>query len=71
MMAEQNEADRLLLEIFEKDTNRRLQAGVALQAYLDEEENSVHDFDDVDRLIAGLVTWISSSHPKVLLGLIN
>ena len=65
-MAYEQVADRLLAEMFDKDTNKRLQVGIALHGFLSEEENSVHDFDDLDRLIAGLVTWINSSHPKVL-----
>eukprot|EP00117_Sycon_ciliatum_P043363 scpid23818/ scgid31407/ CLIP-associating protein 2; Cytoplasmic linker-associated protein 2 len=64
-MAYEQVADRLLAEMFDKDTNKRLQVGIALHGFLSEEENSVHDFDDLDRLIAGLVTWINSSHPKI------
>lgn len=65
-MAEVSQAESLLSEILATDTTRRLQAGTALQAYLSEEENSVYDFDEQDRLLAGLVTWVNSSHPKVL-----
>lgn len=64
-MTEVTAADRLLRDVFEKDTSKRLQAGADLLKYLQDEANSIFDFDQLDKLVDGLTSWVNSSNPKV------
>lgn len=56
----------LLGEVHQKETHRRLDAAVELFSYFQNEENSIHDFEDVGRLVEGLTSWTNSGNPKVL-----
>ena len=57
---------RLVSEVLQKETHRRLQAAVELFNFFENEDNSVNDFEDIEKLIEGLAGWTNSGNPKVL-----
>ena len=63
-MAEETLADRLLKEVFQKETGRRLQVGADLLAFF-EDGKSILEFGQPDKLVEGLASWLNSGNPKV------
>ncbi|XP_065175249.1 CLIP-associating protein 1-like isoform X2 [Sycon ciliatum] len=62
---EESPTTRLLAEVLQKETQRRLQAAVELFSFFENEANSVFDFEDVDKLVEGLAGWTNSGNPKI------
>ena len=58
---------RILASVLQTETHKRLAAVDEISDYLKKEENSLDEFAEVDRLVAGLVAWMSSSNFKVSL----
>ncbi len=56
---------RLLAGVVQTDTYIRLQVAEELTEYFKKEEHSPEDFPELERLIAGLGSWMSSSNSKV------
>lgn len=59
---------RILASVLQTETHKRLAAVDEISDYLKKEETSLDEFAEVDRLVAGLVAWMSSSNFKVSLG---
>ncbi len=60
---------KLLAGVMQTDTYVRLQVAEELAEYFKKEENVPEDFPELERLIAGLGSWMSSSNSKVDRGL--
>ena len=58
---------RLLASVVQTDVHKRLQASDELIDYLKQEDTSVEEFPEIDRLISGLASWMGNSNFKVLL----
>ena len=56
---------KLLTGVLQTDTYVRLQVAEEMTEYFKKEENSPEEFPELDRLIVGLATWMSSSNSKV------
>lgn len=58
---------RLLATVLQTDVHKRLQAADEIQEYLKNEETSVEEFPEFDRLVSGLASWMGNSNFKVVL----
>ena len=56
---------KILSGVLSTDTHVRLQAGDQLLGYLRDDNNDLEEFEDLDRLIGGLASWMGSSNFKV------
>ena len=56
---------KILSGVLSNDTHTRLQAGDQLLEYIRDESNNIAEFEELDRLIGGLVVWMGSSNFRV------
>ena len=56
---------KLLAGVVQTDTHKRLQVAEELLTYFKNEENSASEFPELERLIAALSAWMTSSNFKV------
>ena len=60
---------RLLANVLQTDTHKRLAAADEISDYLKKDETSLDEFAEMDRFVSALSAWMGSSNFKVSLGL--
>lgn len=60
---------KLLSGVLQNDMHQRLQAGEQLIEYIRGDESNLEEFEEIERLVSGLVGWMNSSNSKVSLSL--
>ena len=58
---------RILASVLQTDTHKRLGAADEIADFFKKEDNSLDEFAELDRLVAGLAAWMGSSNFKVCL----
>ena len=56
---------KLLAGVLQADTHTRIQVSEELLEWMKNEENQPEAFPELERLVEGLVTWMSSNNFKV------
>lgn len=64
-MSQMDTEAKLLAGVLATETHTRLAVGEQLIEYFKDNSNSPANFEELDRLIAGLAAWMGSSHFKV------
>lgn len=58
---------RLLANVLQTDTHKRLAAADEISEYLKKEDTSLDEFTEMDRVVSALAAWMGSSNFKVSL----
>ena len=58
---------RLLANVLQTDTHKRLAAADEMSDYLKKDETNLDEFAEMDRFVSALAAWMGSSNFKVSL----
>ena len=56
---------KLLSGVLQNDMHQRLQVGDQLIEYIRGDDTNLDEFEELEKLVAGLVGWMNSSNSKV------
>ena len=56
---------KLLTGVLQNDMHQRLQIGDQLIEYIRSDDTNLDEFEEFEKLMAGLVGWMNSSNSKV------